>query len=237
MSIWSRMGLADAASMAAMKEEILALRQENRELHEAQAKQSRQLSDGYFDYTREAAENIEHKVSEIGAQLNSLQPALAENLRDSQQEILSAEIAHRNQVLQQVSVILANQELLKKGVSSMETSRDKSLAQITDLLHEIRALQSRTITNLETQLSELASTCQVISGGVNALKETAQAQNGIEENLVAQLDSWQIALQKILSESQGVTEDISFLKKYTESLWEAMKLVWINDLIDNENNK
>lgn len=236
MSIWSKLGLADAASMAAMKEEILALRHENRELHEAQSKQSQQLHESHIACTHEAAEKIENKISGMGEQLESLHPVWVSSLRDSQQEIMSAEIAHRNQILQQVSVLLTNQELLKKGVSSMETSRDKSLAQITDLLHEIRDLQGRTITNLETQLSELASTCQVISGGVDALKETAQAQSGIEENLVAQLDSWQIALQKILSESQGVTEDISFLKKYTESLWEAMKLVWINDLIDDTNN-
>ena len=39
-------------------------------------------------------------------------------------------------------------------------------------------------------------------------------------------------LQRILTATQGVVEDISSLNKYTESLWEAMKLVWINELID-----
>lgn len=233
MSIWSKLGLSDAASMAAMKEEILALRQENRALHEAQSKQSQQLHESHIACTHEAAEKIENKISGVGEQLEFLQSVWVSSLRDSQQEILSAENTHKDQVLQQVSVVRENQELLREGISSITASREKSLAQITDLFREIRSLESKASSSLQAQLSELHNACHVISDELAFLRETARVRNGTDEKMIAQLVSGQTELQKILNESQGIAENISFLKEYTESLWEAMKLVWINDLIDD----
>lgn len=233
MNIWRKLGLADAASMAALLKEVLALRQENRELHQAQDRQSQQQYDGYMDCTREAVASIEHKISQAEEELRSIQPALETNLRDSRQEILSVENTHKDQVLQQMSIVLENQKLLKEGISSITVTKEKSLAQIVALFNEMRSLENKTSSSLQAQLSELNAAYHVISEGLAFLRKNAMARNGIEEKMIAQLDSGQTEIQKILNKSQGVAEDISFLKEYTESLWEAMKLVWINDLIDD----
>ena len=45
MSFWSKLGLADAATLAAMREEMFSLRQENAELHATQAAQTQQVCD------------------------------------------------------------------------------------------------------------------------------------------------------------------------------------------------
>lgn len=233
MSIWSKLGLADAASLAVLKEEIYSLRQENEKLHEAQSKHTQQLYDSCTDRMEDTAVGVERKVSGLEEQLKALQSELESNLRDSQKEILSAGNSHRDHVMHQVSIILENQKLFKEYISSITASRERAFAQIMELLNEMRSLQDRTSGNLQTQYSELSSVCHVISDGLVSLKENAQAQNGIVEKMVDQLDSGQIELQKILNETQSVAEDISFLKKYTESLWEAMKLVWINDLLND----
>lgn len=51
--------------------------------------------------------------------------------------------------------------------------------------------------------------------------------------IVDQIGSGHEDLKKILNATQGVVEDISFLNKYSESIWEAIKLVWINELLDD----
>ena len=76
MSFWSKLGLADTASVEAMKEEILALRQENSALHDTQAKRMKQVHDSCLGCVREAAVSAESKVAVISEQLKALQPEL-----------------------------------------------------------------------------------------------------------------------------------------------------------------
>ena len=232
MSFWSKLGLADTASVEAMKEEILALRQENSALHDTQAKRMKQVHDSCLGCVREAAVSAESKVAVISEQLKALQPELISCLRDSKQEILSSGDSHRDHVVRQLTVVLDNQEFLKESLSAATASRELSLAQIVELINEMRSAQEQASRNIVDQYSELSKACQMISDGLVSLKENVDAQSSVSKKMVDQLGSGHDELQRILTATQGVVEDISSLNKYTESLWEAMKLVWINELID-----
>lgn len=286
MSFWSKLGLADAASVAAMKDEILALRKENSELHEAQARQTQQLYNDCVDGMRKTAVSIEGKVSMIGEQMEALQPELVSCLHDSKQEILSAGSSHQDHVMRLLTVMLDNQESFKENVSSMAASREQALSQIVELINEMRAVQERTLSqiaeltnrmesvheqtlpqiaeltsgmstvqeqalpqivdlingmradqeqavkHLEEQYSDLDTACQTISDRLVSLKENEDRQRDISQKMVDKLGAGHIELQNILNTTQDIAENISFLHKYTESLWEAMKLVWINELVD-----
>lgn len=226
MSFWSKLGLADTASLEAMKEEILALRQENCALHNTQAKHMEQVHNRCLGFVHESAVSVESKVAMISEQLQSLQPELISCLRDSKQEILSSGDSHRDLVMRQLTAVLEKQDSLKEYLSSATTSREHALAQITELLDQMRSTQEQVRQNLEKQYSELGQTCQMISAVLVSLKTTADTQSGVSTEMINQLGS-------VLTATQGIVEDISFLNTYTESLWEAMKLVWINDLLDD----
>ena len=134
--------------------------------------------------------------------------------------------------MRQLTVVLDNQEFLKESLSAATASRELILAQIVELINEMRSAQEQASRNIVDQYSELSKACQMISDGLVSLKENVDAQSSVSKKMVDQLGSGHDELQRILTATQGVVEDISSLNKYTESLWEAMKLVWINELID-----
>lgn len=234
MSFWSKLGLADTASLEAMKEEILALRQENCALHNAQEQHAKQAQDSCLACVHEIAASVESKVAAIGKQTQALQPELISCLRDSKKEILFSGDSHRDHVIRQLTVVLENQESLKESLSSAATSRKQALAKITELLTQMRSVQEQANENMGERYSELHKACQMISDRLGSLQAAADTQSNVSKGMVEQLDS---ELKEVLAATQGVVEDISFLNKYTESLWEAMKLVWINDLLDDANKQ
>lgn len=233
MSFWRKIGLADATSVEAMKAEILALRQENSALHDTQSKHMKQAHDSCLGCVRETAMSFESKVAVISEQLQALRPELISCLRDSKQEILSSGDSYRDHVMRQLTIVLDNQEQLKESISSAKTSREMALAQIVGLINDLKSAQEHARRDLIGQYSELSKASQTISDGLVSLKENADIQSSVSKRIVDQIGSGHEDLKKILNATQGVVEDISFLNKYSESIWEAIKLVWINELLDD----
>lgn len=169
----------------------------------------------------------------ISEQLQALQPELISCLRDSKQEILSSGDSYRDHVMRQLTIVLDNQEQLKESISSAKTSREMALAQIVGLINDLKSAQEHARRDLIGQYSELSKASQTISDGLVSLKENADTQSSVSKRIVDQIGSGHEDLKKILNATQGVVEDISFLNKYSESIWEAIKLVWINELLDD----
>ena len=202
MSFWSKIGLADAASVAGLKEEILSLRQENEELHEAQSKHMQQLCDTCTDYLKDTAAEAERRASGLEDQLRTLRPTLVSSLRDCQQEILSAVNEHREQIMHQLTVVLDNQVLLKESFSSAKTSREMALAQIVGLINDLKSAQEHARRDLIGQYSELSKASQTISDGLVSLKENADTQSSVSKRIVDQIGSGHEDLKKILVQLQ-----------------------------------
>ena len=97
----------------------------------------------------------------------------------------------------------------------------------------MKSAQEHARRDLIGQYSELSKASQTISDGLVSLKENADTQSSVSKRIVDQIGSGHEDLKKILNATQGVVEDISFLNKYSESIWEAIKLVWINELLDD----
>lgn len=232
MSFWSKLGLADAATLAAMREEMFSLRQENAELHATQAAQTQQVCDDVMKTLQGASEREEKKASDFGEQLKELRLGLELNIRTGQQELLVAGQCCQDSLMQQMAILQESQKVLKEDLSAQEISRKQALAQIVELFEGMRAIQEQVGSNMYSQFSELKKMSQEIADELDFLKVKADMYGGDSKRMAEQLASGQLALQKMLSRTQGAVEEISFLKQYMESLWEAMKLVWINDLID-----
>ena len=219
MSFWSKLGLADAAALAAMREEIFSLRQENAKLHATQAAQTQQVCDDVMKTLQGASEREEKKASDFEEQLKELRLGLELNIRTGQREILAAGQCCQDSLMQQMAIL-------------QEISRKQALAQIVELFEGMRAIQEQVGSDMNSQFSELKKMSQEIADELDFLKIKADMYGGDSKRMAEQLASGQVALQKMLSRTQGAVEEISFLKQYMESLWEAMKLVWINDLLD-----
>lgn len=232
MSFWSKLGLADAATLAAMREEIFSLRQENAELYATQATQTQQVCDDVMKTLQGASEREEKKASDFEEQLKELRLALELNIRTGQQELLAAGQCCQDSLMQQMAILQESQKVLKEDLSAQEISRKQALAQIVELFKGMRAIQEQVGSNMYSQFSELKKMSQEIADELDFLKVKADMYGGDSKRMAEQLASGQLALQKMLSRTQGAVEEISFLKQYMESLWEAMKLVWINDLLD-----
>ena len=232
MSFWSKLGLADAATLAAMREEMFSLRQENAELHATQAAQTQQVRDDVMKTLQGASEREEKKASDFEEQLKELRLGLELNIRTGQQELLAAGQCCQDSLMQQMAILQESQKVLKEDLSAQEISRKQALAQIVELFEGMRAIQEQVGSNMYSQFSELKKMSQEIADELDFLKIKADMYGGDSKRMAEQLASGQVALQKMLSRTQGAVEEISFLKQYMESLWEAMKLVWINDLLD-----
>lgn len=232
MSFWSKLGLADAATLAAMREEMFSLRQENAELHATQAAQTQQVRDDVMKTLQGASEREEKKASDFEEQLKELRLGLELNIRTGQQELLVAGQCCQDSLMQQMAILQESQKVLKEDLSAQEISRKQALAQIVELFEGMRAIQEQVGSNMYSQFSELKKMSQEIADELDFLKVKADMYGGDSKRMAEQLASGQLALQKMLSRTQGAVEEISFLKQYMESLWEAMKLVWINDLLD-----
>ena len=232
MSFWSKLGLADAATLAAMREEMFSLRQENAELHATQAAQTQQVRDDVMKTLQGASEREEKKASDFEEQLKELRLGLELNIRTGQQELLAAGQCCQDSLMQQMAILQESQKVLKEDLSAQEISRKQALAQIVELFEGMRAIQEQVGSDMNSQFSELKKMSQEIADELDFLKIKADMYGGDSKRMAEQLASGQVALQKMLSRTQGAVEEISFLKQYMESLWEAMKLVWINDLLD-----
>ena len=232
MSFWSKLGLADAATLAAMREEMFSLRQENAELHATQAAQTQQVCDDVMKTLQGASEREEKKASDFEEQLKELRLGLELNIRTGQQELLVAGQCCQDSLMQQMAILQESQKVLKEDLSAQEISRKQALAQIVELFEGMRAIQEQVGSDMNSQFSELKKMSQEIADELDFLKIKADMYGGDSKRMAEQLASGQVALQKMLSRTQGAVEEISFLKQYMESLWEAMKLVWINDLLD-----
>lgn len=232
MSFWSKLGLADAATLAAMREEMFSLRQENAELHATQAAQTQQVRDDVMKTLQGASEREEKKASDFEEQLKELRLGLELNIRTGQQELLVAGQCCQDSLMQQMAILQESQKVLKEDLSAQEISRKQALAQIVELFEGMRAIQEQVGSNMYSQFSELKKMSQEIADELDFLKVKADMYGGDSKRMAEQLASGQLALQKMLSRTQDAVEEISFLKQYMESLWEAMKLVWINDLLD-----
>lgn len=232
MSFWSKLGLADAATLAAMREEMFSLRQENAELHATQAAQTQQVRDDVMKTLQGASEREEKKASDFEEQLKELRLGLELNIRTGQQELLVAGQCCQDSLMQQMAILQESQKVLKEDLSAQEISRKQALAQIVELFEGMRAIQEQVGSDMNSQFSELKKMSQEIADELDFLKIKADMYGGDSKRMAEQLASGQVALQKMLSRTQGAVEEISFLKQYMESLWEAMKLVWINDLLD-----
>lgn len=123
-----------------------------------------------------------------------------------------------------------NTTLLQADLTVLRT---QSLEQIEQSILLLQALdvQRNSFTKQMTKLNQTHSKMEKL------LTELQTEQQVALEPQVAQLRTLVELCNKTaegISSTQTTLEDLSPMKEYLYSLWEAMKLVWINDLIDLE---
>ena len=182
MSLWSKLGLADAASVVALQQELKELKLENERLQQENIQQWRAF------FQSQAAE-------------------IHQTLVQHQQEVF-VQVEKSRQEHQAISAAMAAGQ---KGNSSLL----EQLLSVSSMLSELKS-------QAEEQQKQLPSLQKSLAADGSELKET-----------ILQLEEDQKRNTETLSNMHKTLQELPGMKKYLYQLWDAMKLVWINDLLND----
>lgn len=236
MSIWNKLGLADAAAMSSLQQELAAVRAENEQLHKAYAEKLESL--------------VSSQNGEIGKKMNQLY----------QIGVSEAETAHREHDGFYKALTEFQEKNIENSLSlgSEIKHLNQQAAKILEYLEQMRPLWEETAhytVKLESAIGCLEKQGQVM---LQTMKETDQTLEMFREEMKMESGAISAAiasgqtetLQHVetlnssinrLIELEGKTseslretmENLPEIREYLYHLWEAMKLVWVNDLIED----
>lgn len=168
MSLWSKLGLADAATVAALRQEVQELKAENQRLQQ---------------------ENIQQFQAILQSELAQIGHALAQ----SRQEFF-AQGAMAQRERQVISDALTAGQETNRGMM-------EQLLSVSEQLSSLERQSSDDGTSLKEAMCRLAD---------NQTRNT-----------------------EVLASMAQTVQELPGMKEYLYQLWDAMKLVWINDLLDH----
>ena len=182
MSLWSKLGLADAESVLALQQELKELKFENEKLQQENLQQLRT--------------SVQSQVAEIQQMLVSHQQELLVQMEKSRQEY------------QAISASMAAGQKWNSGLM-------EQLLSVSAMLSELK-------NQAEEQREQLLSLQRSLANDSSGLKEA-----------VLQLAENQKRNTETLSTLDRTIQELPDVKEYLYQLWDAMKLVWINDLLND----
>ena len=182
MSLWSKLGLADAASVVALQQELKELKLENERLQQ---------------------ENIQQWRAFFQSQATEIHQTLVQH----QQEVF-VQVEKSRQEHQAISAAMAAGQ---KGNSSLL----EQLLSVSSMLSELKS-------QAEEQQKQLLLLQKRFAADGSELKET-----------ILRLAENQKRNTETLSNMDKTLQELPGMKEYLYHLWDAMKLVWINDLLND----
>lgn len=182
MSLWSKLGLADAASVAELQQELKELKLENERLQQ---------------------ENLPQWHASFRSQATEIQQRLVQY----QQEL-------------QVQVEKLRQE--HQAISAAMAAGQKGNSSLMEQLLSVSAMLSELKNQAEEQQKQLLLLQKRFAADGSELKET-----------ILQLAENQKRNTETLSNMDKTLQELPGMKEYLYHLWDAMKLVWINDLLND----
>lgn len=179
MSLWSKLGLADAATVAALRQELQELKTENQRLQQ---------------------ENIQQFQVILQSELAQIGQALAQ----ARQEF-SAQGAAAQRKRQVISDALTAGQEANRGMMGQ-------LLSVSEMLSAMKQQTEEQLLSLERQSSDDGASMK------EAMRRLADNQTRNAE---------------VLASMAQTVQELPGMKEYLYQLWDAMKLVWINDLLDH----
>jgi len=260
MSIWSKLGLADAAELSSLRKALAEAQAENERLHREYTQKIEFLLLGYTEECKQGIERIHCSlIDERELVLNAV-TSTTENLCRAEQKVCEdIEILGKksdrisNTVMNESSRAQDLQEKLMQAVIAQGSNFSKHLFSLKEVLCRIEGQEEMlkqilseskdaifTVKDMETtatQEQELAfgKLSDLSQDVLDQLEELSLIRGEVKKQNQELNDS----LRRIM-ENQEMTlkmaevnkDDLPQIKEYMYHLWEAMKLVWINDLID-----
>ena len=124
-----------------------------------------------------------------------------------------------------------NLEMCGKGLLESFSSFNEKFSQTQRSINSILEEQKK-ISEIYTEVIKVHQSLQSISGDTSRICS-------MNENYQKEIGSMMLCLKKTddemarsLTDMEHKLEDLSTIKSYMDSLWESMKLVWINDLLN-----
>jgi len=233
MSIWSKLGLADAESIAALQSELAALRAENARLQEELSDQNRQIFSRTMDELEKGFRSVEGAAVRLCERVEAMPPVLSAEVQDCRAAVTAAGEAVRERMDQQTEILRQGQEGLKILLSGLGEQQQKLEAGF----HAALAAQQEREDALRAELSAAQRESVAVTEELRRLHDRIGT---MDQGPIKELLEKQKKQGERLGAVQAAVDNIAPLREYTESLcgytnslWEAMKLVWINDLIDD----
>ena len=179
MSLWSKLGLADAATVAALRQELQELKTENQRLQQENMQQFQVI--------------LQSELSQIGQ-------ALAQS---------------RQELSVQGAAAQRERQVISDALTAGQESDRGMMEQLLSVSEKLSAMKQQT----EEQLSSL---------------ERQSSDDGISlKEAVRRLADNQTRNAEVLASMAQTVQELPGMKEYLYQLWDAMKLVWINDLLDH----
>lgn len=217
MGFWSKIGLADAASMASLIDKLDQVTAENAELKRILAERDQsckadmemvhsKLDQAVEDIGKSSAQHMD-KLGSLQAELQNIKALLTEQ----QTEVL-AEFRQQNE------------ELREKFLGAVSNFKD-----ITASVDAMKNSMNKNYKSLQKLASEVDDAVRSNADVLNDIGQNVEEQNA---EVIKNNERIQKELKQMMSENQKQSVQFSDMEEYLRSLWEVTKLLWVNDLLD-----
>lgn len=237
MSFWNILGLASAADIQALQEELRTVREENAQLHDQAAEKSATARQEYAEELRRAVQELSQKTDELKTEwakgmaavheerlaVQSSVDCVKEELSRGLLESSAQQRTTGEQVIQKVQMTSGQISELKEQLEAMEGRLPDFAANHWKILETVAQVNSRG----EEMYSELQES---LGNAERRLQETIR--QTVPQKQLECLREDQTQTLELLAQAQTTLGAIPEMKDYLSMLWEATKLVWVNELLD-----
>ena len=247
MSFWSKIGLADAMTLAKLQEELCVLRSENSRLHNALSEQLVHQHGEITETIEQSSEIISKGLATIIEQGKISYAGINETLRN-QGEFQKEFATFKTDDIDQIRELLVDTQKSLDTLREEETAREESVRSLNALSQKKQETMEQMLTAIakmsedgfEITQKRAAEMHEAICALSERSKDIYKLSSDSSTSLNDMSESTQKfqgeileAIQCIASYREEQDKRIGDMEKYLCALWEATKLVWINDLIED----
>lgn len=260
MSIWSKLGLADAAELSSLRKALAEAQAENERLHREYTQKIELLLLGYTEECKQGVERIHcGLIDEREIVLNAI-ACTTENLRKAEQKVYE-DIENLGKKSDRISDTIMNEasraqnqrEKLMQGIISQGNEFTQHLSSLKEVLCRIEG-QEEILKHILSESKDAIFAVQEMETTATQEQELAFGKlRDLSQDVLDQLEELSLIRREAKKQNQELNDslkrimenqemalktaevnkdDLPQIKEYMYHLWEAMKLVWINDLID-----
>lgn len=123
-------------------------------------------------------------------------------------------------------------DAIKKDISTLGEQNIEQVDSIVRYLETVIRLQEHLNLSMQNQLSQLLDLQNGISEALSKMQKDNSCATTEHTQYMLTLLEKSTHISKQINKTQAKLDEITSVKDYMYSLWEAMKLVWVNDLIE-----